>query len=70
MATSARSLSNPPPNRLNTALSVVWSLDACLWCGRKVGKIPPNSALVFYMELVELGDIDKKESFVDEIKKG
>ena len=37
---------------------------------KKVGKIPPNSALVFYMELVELGDIDKKESIVEELAKG
>ena len=37
---------------------------------KKVGKIPANSALVFYMELVEMGDIDKKDSLVEEISKG
>ena len=37
---------------------------------QKVGKIPPNSPLVFYMELVELLDIDKKDGILEEIAKG
>ena len=37
---------------------------------KKIGKIPPNSPLVFYMELVELLDVDKKEGIVEELAKG
>ena len=37
---------------------------------KQVGKIPPNSPLVFYMELVELLDIKKEDGVLDEIAKG
>ena len=36
----------------------------------KKGKIPANSPLVFFMELVELGDIQKADGFMEEISKG
>ena len=36
----------------------------------KKGKIPANSPLVFFMELVELGDIQKADGFLEEISKG